>query len=106
MRIGPVVRCLLRRELAMSLPLGSLRDDLVNVIDRAAGEHAVLRLDGDANLLCEPHVPVGRFADWAQQTRRGLCAYAVEHMSPGTSGGRDELDAFDRDAAPRVSTRA
>lgn len=91
----------------MTSARGRLRDTVYNAIHRVAAQHAVLRLDGEANLFCDAPAEPTAFIQWVHQSRRGLLAYAIEHGSSSIEDtSRDALSVFDEQASPVVSTQA
>jgi len=88
------------------LPQGEF-DDLYSavyrILDDAKTGHDLVKLYKGSHASPLPHHRVLDFGSFFYRTRQGLLAYACE-----AAGGASEahLDAYDRDHAPRVRTRA
>jgi hypothetical protein len=68
--------------------------------------HDLMRLlDKSSTPLTPRAAPVDEFIDWASRTHHGLLGFALDKMPSTTVGTQQELEEFDRKAAPRVSTR-
>jgi hypothetical protein len=63
-------------------------------------------LDTDSRPSADPGPQVMEFAQWAYRTRRGIFAFACDRQSPNRPAIPADLDAFDQNTRPRVSSRA